>query len=449
MTFGAAVRRSHDLGHLVVQARMGLADPQQMAAGLRATRDASARTVGTITIDSYTRLGETAAVAKALREGAELNGYPLVHHGAAGTRRMLEGIAGPAFPIQVRHGSARPLNIVRTMCAAGLSATEGGPVSYCLPYGIVPLAEALSGWDAACRVLAQAQEDGSEPHIETFGGCLLGQLCPPSLLVAISVLEAMYFASRGLRSVSLSYAQQTHPAQDREAIHALRTLASQMLPDLDWHIVVYAYMGVFPRTAMGARSLLAAAAELAVDTGSERLIVKTVAEAFRLPSVAENVEALEFAADVAWHRQRVLRTARDEVVPGEVYAEAAALIDAVRELGPDVGRSLVTAFQLGLLDVPYCLHPDNAGQSRSYLDSDGRLRWSRLGSMPLGHVVTPANEARLTANSLLSALSFMQRSYDAAAINPAAKAVSARSNAVHPSPAPKPLSTTVTLKEQQ
>ena len=63
---------------------------------------------------------------------------------------------------------------------------------------------------------------GGRAHLETFGGCLLGQLCPPSLLVAISVLEALFFVQHGLRSVSLSYAQQTHPAQDIEALAALR-----------------------------------------------------------------------------------------------------------------------------------------------------------------------------------------------------------------------------------
>ncbi len=423
---------------------MGMADPRQMSAGLMATRNASARTVGTITIDSYTRLGEAAAVAKALRDGTELNGYPIVHHGGEVTRRMLDGIAGPEFPVQVRHGSARPVDIVRTMCAAGVYATEGGPVSYCLPYGIVPLAEALSEWDQACRILVQAQDRGAEPHVETFGGCLLGQLCPPSLLVALSVLEAMYFASRGLRSVSVSYAQQTHPAQDREAIRALRTLAGELLPDVDWHVVVYAYMGLYPRTVSGAQALLSAAAELAIDTGSERLIVKTVSEAFRLPSVPENVEALEFAAGTARRRRRFPRVAREEFDHGEVYAEAAALIDAVRNLGPDIGRSLVTAFHHGLLDVPYCLHPDNAGRSRSYLDSDGRLRWSQLGSMPLGHLVTPRSEARLTANSLISALTFVQRSFDSTGIDPAtAPQLTSRPDGAERTPAPKPLSTPV------
>lgn len=75
---------------------------------------------------------------------------------------------------------------------------------------------------------------------------MLGQLCPPSLLVALSVLEGVFFRQHGLRSVSLSYAQQTHHDQDVEALLALRTLAGEHLAGMDWHVVLYTYMGVFP-----------------------------------------------------------------------------------------------------------------------------------------------------------------------------------------------------------
>ena len=128
---------------------------------------------------------------------------------------------------------------------------------------------------------------------------MMGQLCPPSLLVALSVLECMFFRQHGVRSVSLSYAQQTSRDQDTEAVLALRRLAAELLSDLDWHVVIYAYMGVYPRTAGGATRLVGDAARLAVSSGAARLIVKTVAEAHRIPSIADNVAALEAAAAAA------------------------------------------------------------------------------------------------------------------------------------------------------
>lgn len=413
--FAGAVRRAHAAGRLVVQPRMGLGDPAAMRAGLVATRAAAARTVGTITLDSYTRIGDLESAERAVRGGMDLNGYPIVTHGARATRRMLEGVADADFPVQVRHGSARPSRIVEAMCRAGLSATEGGPVSYCLPYGRTRLDVALHDWTRACRILAWNRPDGATPHLETFGGCLMGQLCPPSLLVAVSVLEALYFRSMGIPSVSVSYAQQTNAEQDREAIAALRGLCADLLPDVDWHVVVYAYMGVYPRTAGGALELLAQAARLAVDTGSERLIVKTVAEAHRLPTVAENIEALEFADRVAAERPKPLGRAADHR-DSEVYQEAYALVEAVLNLAPEPGRALVTAVQRGLLDVPFCLHPENAGRARSFIDTDGRLRWAEVGAMPLRGAVVRSGTKALTASGLVQALSHMQRTYDAAAL---------------------------------
>ena len=411
-SFGGFVARAQAAGQLVVQPRMGVSNPAQMRAGLLATRRATATTIGTITLDSYTRVGDDARARAALAAGLDLNGYPIVAHDRATTRAVLEGVAGPSFPVQIRHGSPGPENIFAALIEVGLDATEGGPVSYCLPYSRAPLAASVRSWTRSCERLARV---GPQAHLETFGGAMMGQLCPPSLLVAMSVLECLFFRQHGIRSVSLSYAQQTNPDQDREAVAALHRLADQYLSDVDRHVVIYAYMGVFPRTPAGAGALLAEAARLAVRTGAARLIVKTAAEAHRIPTIAENVAALESAAAVAddERRQPVL----DEVDDTGIHAEAAAFIDAVLELGPDLGHSLITAFRRGYLDVPYCLHPDNAGRARSYLDRTGRLQWSRLGSLPIRSLVRPAAASELTAAGLLESLSYVERKFDDAGLD--------------------------------
>jgi methylaspartate mutase epsilon subunit len=413
VSFEDFVASRHAAGELVVQPRMGFADPVAMRAGLAATKNANATTVGTITLDSYTRVRDTASVAHALRTGIPLNGYPIVNHPAEVTREMLAGLAGPDFPVQVRHGSARPADIFRAMIDVGLHATEGGPISYCLPYSRTPLDEAVRNWAHCCDLLLDAPPSGGRPHLETFGGCMLGQLCPPSELVAISVLEALFFHRKGLRSISVSYAQQTNRTQDREAVAALRRLCAVLLPGTRWHVVIYAYMGLFPSTPAGARGLLGDAVRLAVSTGSERLIVKTEAEAHRIPTVAENVSALEHAAAATGQQATVDGDGLEVAEDNQVFREAYALVDAVLNCHEDLGRAIVIAFKRGLLDVPFCLHPDNAGQARSYLDPTGRLGWSALGSLPLSHVVEGAPAAAITSTTLRSALSYVQRSYDA------------------------------------
>jgi methylaspartate mutase epsilon subunit len=413
-TFAAFVAEAHRRGELVVQPRMGFSDPQEMRRGLLATRAARATSVGTITLDSYTRVRDYASARSALAEGMPLNGYPIVSHPAAVTRGVLGGLAGPDFPVQVRHGSAQPCDIIEALTAFGLDATEGGPISYCLPYGRVPVRDSIREWARACRLFVRLRDTrGTEPHLESFGGCMLGQLCPPSLLIAITVLECIFFRAHGLRSVSLSYAQQTSQSQDIEALSALRILAAEYLNDMDWHVVLYTYMGVYPASRDGALRLLCDSAELAVRGDAARLIVKTSAEATRVPTVAENIEALELAGAVAAASQRLLLGPADPPTDSGVLDEARALIEAVLNLHGDVGQALGLAVERGFLDVPYCLHPDNLGRTRGRIEPDGRLAWSDTGLLPLAERARRSRSGRISSTELLSALSCMRDRYDA------------------------------------
>ncbi|MEV6986115.1 methylaspartate mutase [Sphaerisporangium sp. NPDC051017] len=402
--FGGRVAGS---GEMVVQSRMGFSDPVRMLEGLRSVRDAGVEAVGTITLDSFTRTGDLRRAREELLHGTPLNGFPLIAHGAAMTRELIAEFDQSIFPIQLRHGSARPYAIFQEMLAAGITATEGGPISYCLPYSREPLYAVVAEWARSCELLAAYEGPGGPVHLETFGGCMLGQLCPPGLLVALNILEALFFLQHGVRSISLSYAQQTNQQQDIEAIRALRRLADERIGEAAWHVTIYTYMGVYPKSRKGALSLLGQSARLAALTGSERLIVKTVAEAFRIPTIGENVEALKWAAAAA--RDTALGGAHDD--GHDIYQEARTLIDAVLEQHSSVGTALVSAFRRGLLDVPYCLHPDNPNQARAIIDPVGRLQWASTGGMPIA-AYSPARTARISSAGLLSMLDYNRRRFD-------------------------------------
>lgn len=81
-------------------------------------------------------------------------------------------------------------------------------------------------------------------------------------------------------------------------------------------------------------------------------------------------------------------------------------------LDDDLGTALLRAFSEGRIDVPYCLHPDNAGLSRSYIAEDGRLCWSDVGKMPLSGVVDARPAHTVTSSELLASLSYVRRSFD-------------------------------------
>lgn len=409
-----ATQRLHR--QLVVQPRMGFASLELMRRGLIAVNHSAATTVGTITVDSYTRVNNYHAAYEALVNARDLNGFPIVTHGPEITRQMLEGLINKNFPVQVRHGSALPLKIIQTLLHADLDATEGGPVSYCLPYSRIPLRQAINEWEASCQLLASERNKGKINHLESFGGCMVGQLCPPGLLIALSILEGIFFRYHGLASISLSYAQQTNFQQDCEAVRALRFLAHRYLSDLDWHVVVYTYMGVYPRTEEGATELLRESVQLATHTASERLIVKTSAEASRIPTITENVAALEEAA--AWAQKLAVQGYQEPSLSdaiacdSEVYAEAQNLIETVLDLHFDPGKALALAFEKGLLDIPFCLHPDNRNRARSFIDEHGWLRWADPGSMCLPGSHNHSHTSSITSQQLLEMLTYNERRFD-------------------------------------
>lgn len=395
---------------LVLQPRMGFAALQPMREGLAAVKAANIVRVGTITVDSYTRVGDHETARQAIQEGRDLNGFPIVAHGGATTKSMLAGIYGPDFPIQVRHGCPIPLDIFNALIAAGLDASEGGPASYCLPYGRTPLTKSVDAWRRCCDLIVDQGEHGNILHLESFGGCMLGQLCPPELLIAISVLECIFFQEHGVQSVSMSYTQGTSTAQDIAALHAMQALAQEHL-HVDWHVVLYTYMGVFPKTIQGANDLILEGVYVAAQGQAARILVKTPAEAHRIPTVPENVAALEHAAHYLQSSEMAARIA-PLAFDDDIYGRASSIINSVLELDSDIGAAILKGFKRGYLDVPFCLHADNAKRARSFIDADGSLRWHNVGSMAISTTGGSTQRRALKSYDLLNMLSYVQQKFD-------------------------------------
>lgn len=393
---------------------MGFGSPAKMRQGLIATRECSVCSIGTLTLDSYSRGCDYLSPLVDLSQGIELNGYPILSYPADTTRQILEGIQCDSFPVQMRHGTPLPMDVFKKLGEVGINATEGGPISYCMPYGRVALKDCTKAWFNASRYM---QGEFEQPHLETFGGCLMGQLCPPSLLVATSILEALFFASAGIRSVSLSYCQGTSLQQDYAALTVLRNQALRYLNRLDWHVVVYTYMGMYPKSASGAEMLLRDSAGLAQTAGCERLIVKTRSERYRIPSIEDNLQALitadQAAAAITNHPGYTVRTAE---LQSEIEEEVQSIIESVLNLSSDLQAAIVGSFERGILDIPFCLHPDNAQQARGLVDENGQLKWAKTGNLPFKH--DPSQKQKpLTPELLLWQLEYVANKYDNLAAN--------------------------------
>lgn len=403
---------------IVIQPRMGFGSIEEMRTGLLQVKSISAPTIGTITVDSFTRQGDFHTPQKYLQSGEALNGFPIVTHGAQKTQKMIQGIESGFFPVQLRHGTPLPEKLFQVMIDSGIYATEGGPISYCLPYSRVPLEEAIGSWTRSCHYFSRKEvELGAKIHMESFGGCLLGQLCPPSLLVAVSLLEGIFFQRHGVNSVSLSFTQGISMLQDWGALKALRKLGEHYLSDnLDWHIVLYTFMGKFPYTPQGAKRLINDSVLLAMNAACERLIVKTTSEVFRIPKISDNISALKLAFRQAeksfWN---ATAPARVNEFYESIFLESKTIVDTVLNLSEDINKCISIAFSEGLLDIPYCLHPDNRGMANSYIDNNGAIRWGDIGKLPLSKKIIPLQKkmkSLVTSNQLLEMINFNVNKYD-------------------------------------
>lgn len=409
--FSKFININKNRGGIIVQPRMGFGTISQMLAGLEAIKNAKALSIGTITIDSYTRANLYERAREILTNGGDLNGFPIVTHGTKAVKKMLNKVVSDNFVVQVRHGTALPLELFEVMVESGINASEGGPVSYCLPYSRVRLSDAVDNWSKSCKVFAKASSSENPYHIESFGGCMLGQLCPPSLLIAFSIIECIFFMQNGIPSVSASYAQGTDSTQDLSALKALNILAKEYLANVDWHIVMYSYMGLFPVSVEGAEDLINESARVATVGKCSRLIVKTTAEAFRIPTIIENVTALEEATKVSNQLIKKDRYIVDEREFEQIYNEAKAIIESVLGLNKDLGKSIVHAFQLGILDVPYCLHAENKQKTKTIIDKNGYLKWADTGNLPFSEKIRERD--LIKSSVLLQMLSYVRNKYDA------------------------------------
>lgn len=411
--FHQYIERHRRSRQLIVQPRMGFSNLIRMRRGLRAVKEFDGLSIGTLTLDSKTRLRQFDEALEAVRNRRRLNGYPIVAHGAETTRELLEVVQGKEFPVQVRHGSPFPRRVFEVSHAAGIDAIEGGPVSYCLPYSREPLEQCVRAWEDCARYWAEVgEQSGRLNHLESFGGCMLGQLCPPGMLVAISILEGLFFLKCGLRSISISYSQGTNFDQDVGGVLALRRLAEEMFVACSWHIVLYTWMGLFPETTSGARLIIEESAQIAAVSQASRLIVKTTAEAHQIPTIADNLSAMGWARDAAASAFGQAPSQMALEHSAEIYRQAREIIQAVLQLATDLGQALVVAFRKGYLDVPFCIHPDNRNEARAALDeSSGVIGWSVIGRVPVANAKKVAAPG-LGSSALLRVLSFNQRKYD-------------------------------------
>ncbi|WP_031468483.1 methylaspartate mutase [Sciscionella sediminilitoris] len=388
------LRDADRCGRPLVQPRCGVGAHQEMLTLLREL-EASGPAILSVTIDSYTRLGQFDVAARVLAEDPHrLNGYPLVAHGWQRGRQLVEAVG---VPLEIRHGSPDGRQLFATALAAGFTSYEGGGIGYNLPYcKDVPLADSLRAWqqiDTTCGMLAT---EGVLVDRELFG-TLTAVLVPPSVSIAVTMLEAMAAAQAGVRCLSIAYPQGGEIHQDVAALRAIRALARRYLvPQIEVFPVLHQFMGAFPDDPALASALILYGGLLARLGGATKVISKTEQEAHGLPDGATNGRGIRTTAVGASGMFDFVKLDEDRIAEEQSWIE--------REVGEQVEPLLAgghltteirTGFRTGRLDIPFSASRHAHSRIIPRRDRSGAIRYADSGNLPFSAASRRRNAALL------------------------------------------------------
>lgn len=382
-------------GKLLLQPRCGVADQRAMAELLLTIEREASPDILTLTIDSYTRLCkfDDAARLLAMQPGL-LNGYPLVAQGMSGGRELNELIA---TPLEIRHGSPDARLLFEVALAAGITSFEGGGITYNLPYcKDVSIADSLRYWRYVDRRAGELTRQGIMVDRELFG-TLTAVLIPPSMSIAITLLEGLLAAAQGVRCLSVSYCQSGALVQDIAALRAIRTVFARYLPqEVRVFPVFHEFMGAFPEPRRDADALILLGAIAAYKGHATKLISKTYEEAFGVPTARANVQGI-------WTCRMAMSPILDifPVDAGEVAEEIADIEQEVAEIvapildKPNLELAVVDAFQHGSLDIAFSASRHARSGVLPMRDPSGAIRYFDTGGLPLSERSKRRNHQKL------------------------------------------------------
>jgi len=390
--FSAKLKTAKEQKKTLIQPRAGVALVNDHISLLRYLQDQGEADLLPTTVDSYTRQNRYKEAATGIEESIKtgksmLNGFPVVNHGVAACRSIIESLD---IPVEVRHGTPDARLLEEISYAGGFNSFEGGGISYNIPYAKnVPLEKSITDWQYCDRLTGIYEEAGISINREPFGP-LTGTLVPPCISHAVAVIESLLAAEQGVRNITVGYGQCGNLIQDVAAIHTLLELTEEYLEKYGYHdttvtTVLHQWMGGFPPDESKAFSVICWGSSVAALAHATKVIVKTPDEAIGIPTREANAQGLRctkqvisMLGDQGMNEQSV----RDE--KAVIAAETRCIVEKCFELGDgDIAVEAVRAFQAGVLDVPFAPSRYNAGKMLPARDNYGAVRLLNFGAVPL------------------------------------------------------------------
>lgn len=346
-----------------------------------------------LTIDSYTRHNDYDKVSPLLKKSEKkgtnyLNGYPLVNHGYKCTRKLYKNIKKP---VCLRHGTPDARLLVEMAIASGITEIEGGAFTYTIPYSKnFPIDQAIIYWQYVDRLCDHYSTSKRLIHRESFGP-LTATMVPPMMMVAIELVEMLLAAEQGIKSFSVGFSQTGSITQDIALGQILKQKTKEYLKrfgfnDVKVYLVYHQWMGAFPADRKKASELINFSAMIAKLVKADKIVTKTKDEAFGIPTIEANCEAVRNVRHI-FEKLNDTGVTENESIAAEaelIFHEVDYLMDTIFDIPGDVfWESAYQAFRCGFLDVPFAPHCMNKNDMLTLRDRFNSIRIKEPGMVPI------------------------------------------------------------------
>lgn len=357
-------------------------------------------------IDSLTRNNNYVGAEEAIRESKQsgfstINGFPVINHGVTGLRKIAQQIH---LPLQTRHSTRDPRLLAEISYAGGVTSFEGGAICYNIPYyKDYPLAESIRNWQYVDYLTGLYNKLFGVVLDREFFGTLTATLIPPCIAIVTNILETLLAVRQGVKCVSLGYAEQGHRSQDIAAIRMMGEMTSEILgnmgyKDVQLNTVFHQYMAAFPSCQNRADELIRNSAITAACSGATRMIGKTPVEAFRIPTLTDNITGIELInSGLATAAECQVDEARVAAECAVIRREVESIFESIVLCGHgDIAQGVVTGFQKGFIDIPFSPSVHNRGEVMTTRDVEGAVRFLSFGHLQLDRETRQFHEDKVS-----------------------------------------------------
>lgn len=358
-------------------------------------------------VDSLTRNNDYSSAEEAIRDSrasavSTINGFPIINHGVSGLRRIISEVR---TPLQARHSTRDPRLLAEISYAGGVTAFEGGAICYNIPYyKDYPLDQSIRMWQYVDRLTGLYYERFNIKLDREFFGTLTAVLVPPCLAIAVCIIESILAIQQGVKCLSLGYAEQGHRIQDIAAVRVLGDMAREIITrsgykDIQINTVFHQHMAAFPTDRKRAEDLIYNSAITASLSMATRVMVKTPAEAYKVPALEDNLVGVRLAMCGAHDSTRVVideARVKEECVI--IRKEAQAILDSIILCGRgSIAEGVVSGFRKGFIDIPFSPSIYNRGEVTTARDCEGAVRFISTGNLQFDRELREFHRDKMSA----------------------------------------------------